>query len=614
MPTARYSTLLSRLPPGDVPLRTDRQLMERFLEDRDETAFTAIVTRHGPMVLGVCRRIIGSMHDAEDAFQATFLLLAQKAARIIPGDAVGPWLHGVACRVALKSRTMLRRRQRHERLAAQNRTEGQADLLPGHDLRSVLDQELQRLPRPYRLLVILCDLQGGTFRQVARQLQLPVGTLSGRLKRGRELLAERLARRGIALSASVLGLMLAEQATAQVPALWISTTARAATAWIAAESLVPGLVCHSVVTLVKGTATAMMWNQLKLVSGVGLLALLLSVGWLASSSTAQEKGASNPVVQPPVNSPVAPIKQDNPQYLVQLTLYVMNPETKQFDVVTSPRLIVHAHQKASIQTGQAEAMKSSKVTPDWWITGFNAEVEVQPQPDNEVILQIKAQQSKVREKKPETFITETHMESIVHTGKLTETIELPWEPFGRTGKMEVRVDKIHGQPPITEASRKPAVPSQVFPLTHVDAAAVVPMLKQVYQNKLNLITFDAKTNSVIIQGTAEEVKRCAEIIKGLDQIAKVEEAKPPQAMGLQPVYASPLANKVTGARLTVTVGDDFQLSKVLAVAKKLNQEKPRVELEYDFSKHQLSIRALVDDLKLSELSKVLEAGSPQAGR
>jgi len=588
--------------------------MEEFIEQQDQTAFAAIVSRHGPMVLGVCRRIIGTMHDAEDAFQATFLLLAQKASRIIPSDGVGPWLHGVACRVALKSRTMLRRRQRHERLAAQNRAEGQADLQPNSDLRSVLDQELERLPRPYRLLVILCDLQGGTFRQVARQLQLPVGTLSGRLKRGRELLAERLARRGIALSASVLALMIAEQATAQVPALWISTTARAAAAWIAAESLVPGLVCHSVVTLVKGTATAMMWNQLKLVSGVGLLALVLSVGWWVSTGTAQDKSVSVLVPQTVPGSPVAPAVDNKPQYLVHLTLSVMNPDTKKFDVVTSPRLIVHSHQKASIEVGQMEGMKSSKVTPDWWITGFMADVEVQPQPDNEVILQIKAQQSKVREKKPDMFVTETHMETIVHTGKLSETIELPWEPFGRQGKMEVKVDKIYGQPPAGEASSKPALPSQVFPLSHAKAADVVTVLKQVYQSKLHLVASDAATNSVIIQGSASEVKRCAEIIKGLDQASKSDTVKPPLSIGLQPIFASPLANKVTGARLTVNVDNDFQLNKVLAAARKLNQDKPRVELEYDFSKKQLSIRALVDDLKLSELSKVLEAGSPQAGR
>lgn len=613
MPTASYSTLLSRLPAGEMPLRTDRQLMERFLEYRDETAFAAIVSRHGPMVLGVCRRIIGTMHDAEDAFQATFLLLSQKAARIIPGDAVGPWLHGVACRVALKSRTMLRRRQRHERLAAQNRTEGQTDSQPASDLRSVLDQELQRLPRSYRLLVILCDLQGGTFRQVARQLQLPVGTLSGRLKRGRELLAERLARRGIVLSASVLALMIAEQATAQVPALWISATARAAVAWIAAESLVPGLVCHSVVTLVKGTATAMMWNQLKLVSGVGLLALLLSVGWWVSSSMAQEKSVSVLVPQSVPGSPVAPALDNQPQYQVHLTLSVMNPDTKKFDVVTRPRLIVQAHQKASIQVGQMEAMKSSKFTSDWWLTGFIAEVEVHPKPDNEVILQMKAQQSKVREKKSDMLITETHMQTIIHTGKLAETIELPWEPFGRAGKMEVKIDKVHGQVPIAESTSMPALESRVFALAHTNAAEAAKMLKRLYQDKLSHVAIDEKTNSVIVQGTAVELKQCEEVIKNLDQRVK-EEPRPPQSMAVTPIYASPLGNKVTGARLVVTVGEDFQLNKVLAAAKALNKDKPRVELEYDFSKRQLSIRALVDDLKLSELSKVLEAGSMLKGR
>lgn len=617
MPTARYSTLLSRLPPAEVPLRTDRQLMELFIEQQDQSAFAAIVTRHGPMVLGVCQRIIGTMHDAEDAFQATFLLLAQKAARIIPGDAVGPWLHGVACRVALKSRTMLRRRQRHERLAAQNRNEGQSDSMPGNDLRSVLDQELQRLPRPYRLLVILCDLQGGTFRQVARQLQLPVGTLSGRLKRGRELLAERLARRGITLSASVLALMIAEQATAQVPALWVSNTARAAAAWIAAESLVPGLVCHSVVTLVKGTATAMMWNQLKLVTGVGLLALLLSVGWLASSSTAQEKGASTPFPQAAPRSPVAPVKDDKPQYLVQFTLYELNTDKKQFDVVASPRLVVHAHSKATIQMGQMQKMQSSKVTPDFWITGFEAEVEVQPQQNNEVILQIKAQQTRKRETKSDAFITEAHAENIVQSCKLSETIELPWEPFGRVGKIELKVVKVlDGRLQQPEPASNPDIETRVFPISHAVANEVAATLRQTHPDLIHSLGIDTRTNSLVVQGKKDDLKKCEEIIKKLDYATieqKADRSLPvvvPRAPGIQPapLYPTPVS-KPTGTRLTVTVGNDFQLNKVLAAAKNLNKDKPRVELEYDFSKHQLSIRALVDDLKLSELSKVLEAGS-----
>ncbi len=479
MPTASYSTLLSRLSPsgqqGEATLRTDRQLMERFLQQRDQAAFAAIVTRHGPMVLGVCRRIIGTMHDAEDAFQATFLLLAQKAARIIPGDAVGPWLHGVACRVALKSRTMLRRRQRHERLAAQARSEGQSESLPNTDLRSILDQELQRLPRPYRLLVILCDLQGGTFRQIARQLQLPVGTLSGRLKRGRELLAERLARRGIALSASAVVLMMTEQAMSQVPVLWVAATARAAAAWIAAESLVPGLVCHNVVTLVKGTATAMMWNHLKLASYVGLLALALSVGWLASASTAQDKPVSTPVPQAAPNSPVAKAKENKPQYLVQFTLYELNTDKKQFEVVSSPKMMVQANTRASIQIGQVQTLKSNGIIPDLPRTGFEAEVEVQTHFNNEILLHIKAQQTRARETKSDAFITESHTETIVQSCKLSETIDLPWEPFGRVGKMEITVVKVEGNP---------AIESRVFSLARADAAGVYAALKQQYQNKL----------------------------------------------------------------------------------------------------------------------------------
>ena len=327
--------------------------------------------------------------------------------------------------------------------------------------------------RPYRLLVILCDLQGGTFRQVARQLQLPVGTLSGRLKRGRELLAERLARRGITLSASAVALMMTEQAMSQVPVLWVAATARAAAAWIAAESLVPGLVCHNVVTLVKGTATAMMWNHLKLASYVGLLALTLSVGWLASASTAQDKPVSTPVPQAAPNSPVAKAKENKPQYLVQFTLYELNTEKKQFDVVSRPKMMVQANTRASIQIGQVQTLKSNGIIPDLPQTGFEAEVEVQTHFNNEILLHIKAQQTRARETKSEALITETHMETIVQSCKLSETIDLPWEPFGRVGKMEITVVKVEGNP---------AIESRVFSLARADAAGVYAALKQQYQN------------------------------------------------------------------------------------------------------------------------------------
>jgi len=570
--------------------------MERFLEQRDETAFAAIVTRHGPMVLGVCHRIIGTMHDAEDAFQATFLLLAQKAAQIIPGDAVGPWLHGVACRVALKSRTMLRRRQRHERLAAQTRSEGQVESLPHADLRSVLDQELQRLPRPYRLLVILCDLQGGTFRQVARQLQLPVGTLSGRLKRGRELLAERLARRGIALSTMALALMLTEQAIAQVPALWVASTARAAVAWIVAEALVPGLVGKSVVTLVKGTAAAMIWNHLKLVSSIVLCALILSAGWLLSSSTAQDKPENVPsqVVGP--NALAAPAKQNKPQYLVHFTLYEWNVDKKQFDVVASPQVVVHPNIKATVHHGGFVSLHEGSARLNNARTGFEAEVEVKNNYNNELFLHIKAQETRSRVTSKNFFSTLTHTETSIQECKLSEAIDLCWEPFGKQGKLQVKVVKVESAPPQKQEPIPEVVETRVFPLKWVDAAGVVTTLQQLRNHRLHQIAVDTHTNSVIVQGGKDDLARCETIIKNLDQPTKEKKAKPPE------VIKTP--------RLTVIIGEEFQLDKVFDVAKYLNRDKPKVELEYDHSTHQLSIKVLVDNLTYSDLSTLLEAGKP----
>src|SRR5262245_8496932 len=189
---------------------TDGQLLGSFLSRRDEAAFEALLRRHGPMVLSVCRRIIGNLHDAEDAFQATFLVLARKAASVVPRDAVGNWLYGVAYRTALKARTMaLRRRMREKQVKEMPQLP--APMLENlQDLERVLDQELNRLPDKYRLLVVLCDLEGRTRRDVARQLGLPDGTVSNRLAAGRRMLARRLARRGVSAAGAVAVTVLAQ--------------------------------------------------------------------------------------------------------------------------------------------------------------------------------------------------------------------------------------------------------------------------------------------------------------------------------------------------------------------------------------------------------------------
>jgi RNA polymerase sigma factor (sigma-70 family) len=200
----------------DVAGQTDGQLLEGYVRRRDEAAFAALVRHLGPMVWGVCRRTLGD-HDAEDAFQATFLVLVRKAASIVPRERVGNWLYGVARQTALKARALARRRAVRERQGAEMREAEAAPHDCWQDLQPLLDQELSRLPERYRAPVVLCDLEGRTYKEVARQLGCPEGTVASRLARARALLAGRLARRGVSLSVGALAAVLARQAGACVP-------------------------------------------------------------------------------------------------------------------------------------------------------------------------------------------------------------------------------------------------------------------------------------------------------------------------------------------------------------------------------------------------------------
>jgi RNA polymerase sigma factor (sigma-70 family) len=199
MTTHRISNRISIFRPTSQPLEmpelADGQLLDRFIEAQDETAFAAIVRRHGPMVLGVCRRILHNYHNAEDAFQATFLVLARKARSIRRRSVVVSWLYGVAVKTAMRALSSLGRRGAREKQVP-DMPEPQffpkddyADLVP------LLDQELNHLPEKYRLPIVLRDLQGKGYEEAARQLGWLPGTFAGRLSRGRKILAARLARR-----------------------------------------------------------------------------------------------------------------------------------------------------------------------------------------------------------------------------------------------------------------------------------------------------------------------------------------------------------------------------------------------------------------------------------
>src|SRR5262245_28174292 len=230
---------------------TDGQLLEGFLLRRDESAFAGLVRRHGPMVLGVCRRVLRHDQDAEDAFQATFLVLAKKASAIGQRELVGNWLYGAAYRAALEVKAArLRVKDRQVSAMPEPVMADEADLW--RDLRPVLDRELNALPDKYRVAVILCDLEGRTRKDVARQLGVPEGTLSGRLTTARRMLAQRLARQGLAVSSASLAALLTQQAAAAgVPLPLVAPTVQAASL-LAAGQTAAGVVSVHVVTLAEG--------------------------------------------------------------------------------------------------------------------------------------------------------------------------------------------------------------------------------------------------------------------------------------------------------------------------------------------------------------------------
>jgi RNA polymerase sigma factor (sigma-70 family) len=218
---ARADTLLHhlrQLVAADSAELPDAQLLERFIARRDGEAFAALVRRHGPLVLGVCRRTLADTHDAEDAFQATFLLLARRAGAVRKRAALGSWLYGVALRLACRARADAARRRKHERAAREEAAPDVVAELSWREVRCGLDEELARLPEAYRAPLLLCYLEGRTQDEAARQLGWGRGVFRRRLEKGRALLRFRLTRRGLALSAGLFAAALADRGTAALPA------------------------------------------------------------------------------------------------------------------------------------------------------------------------------------------------------------------------------------------------------------------------------------------------------------------------------------------------------------------------------------------------------------
>ncbi len=269
-----------RLGAQDTHCLTDRQLLDRFTAQRDEAAFAELVVRHGPMVLSACWRVLRHTQDAEDAFQAAFLVLARKAGSIRQHDSVGGWLYQVAHRLAVRARLL--DNHRRDRQVPLGDEHGATTEVPA----SAVEEEVRRLPEPYRSAVVLCYLEGRTQAEAARLLATTADAVNSRLKRARDLLRQRLARAGLALS----GVAVAEQlavgaAPAALPPTLARLTAQAATQFVTGRAAAGGIT-RLAAALAQG-ALGMTHPNVKFLSALVLAGALLAAGALLGSSPAQ---------------------------------------------------------------------------------------------------------------------------------------------------------------------------------------------------------------------------------------------------------------------------------------------------------------------------------------
>jgi RNA polymerase sigma factor (sigma-70 family) len=252
---------------------TDAHLLELFIQQRDEGAFAVLVRRHGPMVLGVCRRVLGNDHDAEDAFQAVFLVLTRKASSVRPREMVGNWLYGVAVRTALEARKTAAKRQRKERHYGELRQADAGDPMD-EELLALLDEELNRLPARYRAVLVLCDLESRTRKEVAQHLGCKEGTVASRLDRARKMLAKRLTRRGLVVAGTVLVATLsAQSASAAVPPALLACATKTPAA--AGQGTTAGLLSGRAIALAERVLRILWLRRLRTLLGL-MLAVILS--------------------------------------------------------------------------------------------------------------------------------------------------------------------------------------------------------------------------------------------------------------------------------------------------------------------------------------------------
>jgi RNA polymerase sigma factor (sigma-70 family) len=335
---------------GTIAGLTDSELLERFVNLRDEVAFEAIVSRHGPMVLGVCRAILKNGDEVEDTFQAAFLILIRRAETIRGRESLGGWLHRVAYRVAIQSRAEAARRRSAEAKAAEFTPRTMVD---GTDetvdeLRSIVHEEIARLPDRFRLPVVLCDLHGLSRPEAARRLNWSEGAFCSRLTRARARLRDRLTRRGLAVAIGGLTSMFEREARATVPRVWVESLARAASIIAPGDTVAAGIVSATAARLASITIKAMAASQLKGIAAAGVT--VLAFGLVASHTipagfvrAGENEPPSKVVAEPkPIAKPASSEESSVQTRPITFRGQVLDPDGKPFAgaklVVSSPIL------------------------------------------------------------------------------------------------------------------------------------------------------------------------------------------------------------------------------------------------------------------------------------
>jgi RNA polymerase sigma factor (sigma-70 family) len=365
MPTSSLGVAIQRLladPRPDEAGMTDCELLTRFLGSRDDHALAALVRRHASMVWIVCRRLLND-HDAEDAFQATFLVFVRRAADV-PRQAVPNWLYGVARQTAVRLRAMAAKRRRRE-AQVENLPEPTVPEVRDADLPSVVDEELSRLPDHYRGVIVLCDLDGRTRKEAARQLGIPEGSVASRLARARRMVAKRLTQRDRAFAGGLAATVVsAGSAAAAAPPALVATTINAAS--LLAAGPAPGVVSASVAALTDGVVRAMFVTRIK-----SVLAVLLVVATLAGAvGMVYQTQAAEPPKDAPKKAeekslpaqPTPPAAKTDRERMVG-NWFIMNDDSLrkgEMWVITEDSILMHAKNLGLITRHYAHRLDASK--------------------------------------------------------------------------------------------------------------------------------------------------------------------------------------------------------------------------------------------------------------